>query len=94
MVEAGGQKVRDDGRVRPELLEAAYAGPRLRQLFPWRSDTVRPAATPQEAIAMVIERLPPNTGPAFVGTPAELAAHEATASSTAAGPRSVGHSPN
>ncbi|MET9962824.1 DUF6193 family natural product biosynthesis protein [Streptomyces sp. NPDC006326] len=30
-----GQKVRGDGRVRPELLEAAYAEPRLRQLFPW-----------------------------------------------------------
>ncbi|MGX1757120.1 DUF6193 family natural product biosynthesis protein [Streptomyces lydicus] len=34
-VEAGWQKVRADGRVRPELLEAAYAEPRLRQLFPW-----------------------------------------------------------
>lgn len=34
-VEAGWQKVRADGRVRPELLEAAFAEPRLRQLFPW-----------------------------------------------------------
>lgn len=34
-VEAGWQAVRDDGRVRPDLLEAAYSEPRLRQLFPW-----------------------------------------------------------
>lgn len=129
LVEAGWQKVRDDGRVRPELLEAAYAEPRLQQLFPWtgmgelhfsrcteqrwtwdipyiqpaadggylvsgplRSETVGPAATPQEAIAMVVERLPPNSGPAFVGAPEELAAHEAAASSAAAGPRNSDHS--
>ena len=35
VVEAGWQAVREDGRVRAELLEAAYAEPRLRQLFPW-----------------------------------------------------------
>ena len=35
LVEAGWQIVRDDGRVRVELLEAAYAEPRLRRLFPW-----------------------------------------------------------
>lgn len=35
IVEAGWQKVRADGRVRTELLDAAYAEPRLRQLFPW-----------------------------------------------------------
>ncbi|MFJ8546087.1 DUF6193 family natural product biosynthesis protein [Streptomyces sp. NPDC093586] len=35
LVEAGWQKVRADGRIRPELLEAAYAEPRPRQLFPW-----------------------------------------------------------
>ncbi|MFC9622226.1 DUF6193 family natural product biosynthesis protein, partial [Streptomyces sp. NPDC056930] len=29
------QKVRADGSLRPELLEAACAVPRLRQLFPW-----------------------------------------------------------
>ncbi|MFI9723284.1 DUF6193 family natural product biosynthesis protein [Streptomyces sp. NPDC052396] len=34
VVETGRQAVRDDGRVRTELLEAAYAEPRLRQLFP------------------------------------------------------------
>lgn len=34
-VEEGWQRVRDDGRVRPELLEAAYAEPRLRVPFPW-----------------------------------------------------------
>ena len=114
VVEAGWQAVRDDGRVRTELLEAAYADPRLRQLFAWtgmgelhfsrctgprwtwdipyiqpvaggaywvsgpdRTQSVGPAATAQEAVAMVIERLPPGCGPAFVGTPEELAAHEA-----------------
>jgi hypothetical protein len=34
-VEEGWQRVRDEGRVRPELVEAAYAEPRLRVLFPW-----------------------------------------------------------
>jgi hypothetical protein len=34
-VERGWQDVRDDGRVRPELVEAACAEPRLRVLFPW-----------------------------------------------------------
>lgn len=114
-MEAGWQAVRDDGRVRAELLELAYAEPRLRQLFPWtgmgelhfshctekrwtwdipyiqpaaegtywvsgpsRSESVGPAATAQEAVAMVVEHLPAHYGPAFVGTPEELAAHEAT----------------
>ncbi|MGW2184352.1 DUF6193 family natural product biosynthesis protein [Streptomyces sp. NPDC001719] len=115
VVEKGWQAVRDDGRVRTELLEAAYAEPRLRQLFPWtgmgelhfsrctehrwtwdipyiqpaaegtywvsgplRTETVGPAGTAQEAIAMVVELLPPGCGPAYIGTPEELAAHEAT----------------
>jgi hypothetical protein len=115
VVEAGWQAVRDDGRVRVELLEAAYAEPCLRQLFPWtgmgelhfsrcteqlwtwdipyiqpaaggtywvsgplRSQTVGPATTAQEAIAMVVQRLPACCGPAFLGTPEELSAHEAT----------------
>src|SRR6185437_4077008 len=115
VVEAGWQAVRDDGRVRPELLAAAYAEPRLRQLFPWtgmaelhfsrcteqrwtwdipyilpaaagtywvsgplRDETIGPAATAQDAVAMVVDRLPAGCGPAFVGTPEELAAHEAT----------------
>lgn len=114
VVEAGWQKVRDDGRVRGDLLEAAYAEPRLRQLFPWtgmgelhfsrcaekrwiwdipyiqpatertywvsgplRNEAVGPAATAQDAIAMVLERLRAGCGLAFVGTPEELAAHEA-----------------
>ncbi|MEU6484415.1 DUF6193 family natural product biosynthesis protein [Streptomyces sp. NPDC046887] len=112
-VEAGWQAVRDDGRVRPELLEAAYAEPRLRQLFPWtgmgelhfsrctgwgwtwdipyvmpngdvylvagplRTQVVGPAATAPQAVAMVLDRLPADCGPAFAGTPEELAAHEA-----------------
>ncbi|WP_344439900.1 DUF6193 family natural product biosynthesis protein [Kitasatospora nipponensis] len=114
LVEAGWQKVRDDGRVRPDLLEAAYAEPRLRQLFPWtgmgelhfsrctewqwawdvpyiqpasegeywvagplRSESVSPARTALEAVAMVVDRLPPHCRPALVGTPEELAAHDA-----------------
>jgi hypothetical protein len=35
LVEAGWRAVRADGRVREELLEQAYADPRLRQLFAW-----------------------------------------------------------
>ncbi|WP_232265666.1 DUF6193 family natural product biosynthesis protein [Streptomyces pactum] len=129
-VTAGWQAVRDDGRIRPELLEAAWAEPRLRRLFPWtgmgelhfsrctqprwtwdipyirpgasggylvcgplRGETVGPATTPREAIAMVVERLPPNCGPAFVGTPEELAMHEAGARPTAAGWGNADHSP-
>jgi hypothetical protein len=112
LVEQGWQDVRADGRVRIELIDAAYAEPRLRELFPWtgmgelhfsrrtgkrwtwdipyigpakdgymvhgplRSQTVGPAATAAQTIAMVVERLPPNSGPAFIGTPEELAAHE------------------
>ncbi|QCX73705.1 hypothetical protein C9F11_47170 (plasmid) [Streptomyces sp. YIM 121038] len=113
-VEAGWQAVHAEGRVRGELLEAAYEEPRLRRLFPWtgmgelhfsrcteprwtwdipyirpaaggtyrvsgplRSQTVGPAATAREAIAMVIQHLPSGCGPAFLGTPEELAAHEA-----------------
>ncbi|MGI5325038.1 DUF6193 family natural product biosynthesis protein [Actinomadura nitritigenes] len=114
IVESAWQDVRDDGRVRTELIDAAYAEPRLRELFPWtgmgelhfsrctdkrwtwdipyiqparggywvsgplRTETVGPAATAAQAVYMVVERLPPNCGPAFIGTPEELAAHEAT----------------
>ncbi|MFE9811950.1 DUF6193 family natural product biosynthesis protein [Streptomyces sp. NPDC005548] len=121
VVEAGWQKIRDDGRVRAELLDAAYAEPRLRQLFPWvsmgelhlsrctesrwtwdiphvmpdaegywvsgplRNETVGPAATAKNAVAMVIQRLPADCGPAFIGTPEELAAHEATTQQTGRG---------
>ncbi|MFJ5518986.1 DUF6193 family natural product biosynthesis protein [Streptomyces griseoluteus] len=114
VVEAGWQAVRDDGRVRDELLEAAYDEPRLRQLFPWtgmgelhfsrctewpwtwdipyigpgaegtywvlgplRSEWVGQVATAQEAVNLVVDRLPTACGPAFVGTSEELAAHEA-----------------
>lgn len=34
-VEAGWQEVQDDGRIQPEVLEAAYSDPLLRVLFPW-----------------------------------------------------------
>ncbi|MEV0375959.1 DUF6193 family natural product biosynthesis protein [Streptomyces sp. NPDC050636] len=131
LVEAGWQRVRIDGRVRPELLEAAYAEPRLRQLFPWtgmgelhfsrctefpctwdipyippaaegeyrvsgplRSESVGPAATPQQAVTMVVDRLPPNCGPAFVGTPEELAAHDAAILSAPPEARDPIHSTN
>ncbi|WP_219825593.1 DUF6193 family natural product biosynthesis protein [Nonomuraea typhae] len=114
LVEAGWQEVREDGRLPPDLVETAYAEPRLRQLFPWtgmmelhfsrctdprwtwdipyikaaagrgyqvdgphRGQRVGYAATAAHAVAMVVEHLPPGCGPAFVGTPAELAAHEA-----------------
>ncbi|MET7388928.1 DUF6193 family natural product biosynthesis protein [Streptomyces sp. NPDC005529] len=121
VVEAGWQKVRDDGRARAELLESAYAELRLRQLYPWvsmgelhlsrctgynwtwdipyvmpdagaylvagpkRNETVGSAATAQEAVAMVIQHLPDGCGPAFIGTPEELAAHEATGRQTGRG---------
>lgn len=131
LVEAGWQKVRADGRIRPALLEAAYAEPHLRRLFPWtgmgelhfsrcteqrwtwdipyiqpargggyrvsgplRGEFVGPAATPEQAVTMVVERLPPGCGPAFVGTPEELALHEATNQSVSPEAQDPGHSTN
>ncbi len=47
-------------------------------LGPSRNDAaVGQAATAGEAVAMVVERLPARCGKAFLGTPEELAAHEA-----------------
>ncbi|MFE7312862.1 DUF6193 family natural product biosynthesis protein [Streptomyces sp. NPDC057555] len=43
---------------------------------PSRSQSVGPAPTAEAAIAMVVERLPPDCGRAFVGTPEELAEKE------------------
>ncbi|MFG2136572.1 DUF6193 family natural product biosynthesis protein [Streptomyces sp. NPDC048650] len=43
---------------------------------PSRSQSVGPAPTAEAAIAMVVERLPPGCGRAFVGTPEELAEKE------------------
>lgn len=76
---------RDDGPYGPQLLAAAHAEPRLRRLFPWtgmgevhwvagplRIESVGPAATPEQAVAMVLDRLPPDCGPAFFGTRDEL----------------------
>ncbi|MFJ2420710.1 DUF6193 family natural product biosynthesis protein [Streptomyces brevispora] len=34
---------------------------------PLRSESVGPAVTPQQAVTMVVDRLPPNCGPALVG---------------------------
>lgn len=45
---------------------------------PLRTESVGRAATVEEAIAMVVGRLPPGCGPAFDGTPEELAAYEAS----------------
>ncbi|WAZ23470.1 DUF6193 family natural product biosynthesis protein [Streptomyces cinnabarinus] len=44
---------------------------------PLRTQVVGPVATALEAAAMVVQRLPAGCGPAFLGTPEELAAHEA-----------------
>jgi hypothetical protein len=111
IVEAGWQRVREDGRVRTELLEVAYAEPRLRELFPWtgmgelhfsgctehpwtwnipyilpvaggtycvagprRTEMVGRVATAQQAVALVVSRLPPGLVPVFVGDQEELAA--------------------
>jgi hypothetical protein len=43
---------------------------------PLRTQKVGEAATAQEAVAMVVERLPPNCGSAFNGTSEELAEYE------------------
>ncbi|MGW8364544.1 DUF6193 family natural product biosynthesis protein [Streptomyces wedmorensis] len=117
-VEAAWQELLDSDRVSAELVAAAYAEPRLRQLFPWvgmwelhfsrcieqrwtwdvpyigptaagpghtgpyyvegpsRTQKIGRADTAQEAIAMVVERLPSHCGPAFNGTPEELAVFE------------------
>ncbi|KPI15700.1 hypothetical protein OK074_2145 [Actinobacteria bacterium OK074] len=99
----------------PRLVRAAYAEPRLRQLYPWtgmwelhfsrctqwrhtwdipyasprqgggyrvdgpgRSQHVGEVDTADEAMAMVVARLPPGCGPAFTGNALELAQHERT----------------
>ncbi|WP_433546826.1 DUF6193 family natural product biosynthesis protein [Streptomyces sp. CA-294286] len=118
-VEAAWQALLRYDQVSAELVAAAYAEPRLRQLFPWtgmwelhfsrctefpwtwdvpyigprsagashagpfsvegpsRSERVGEAATARQAVAMVVERLPADCGPAFVGTAHELAARDA-----------------
>ncbi|WP_238783329.1 DUF6193 family natural product biosynthesis protein [Streptomyces monomycini] len=43
---------------------------------PSRTQKIGTAATAQEAVEMVVARLPPTCGPAFVGTPEDLAEHE------------------
>ncbi len=118
IVEAAWQELLGCDRVSTELVAAAYAEPRLRQLFPWtgmwelhfsrctqlrwtwdvpyigptaagpdhtgpyyvagpsRTQKIGKADTAQEAVAMVVARLPSNCGPAFVGTSEDLAEHE------------------
>ncbi|WP_372407526.1 DUF6193 family natural product biosynthesis protein [Streptomyces luteireticuli] len=120
VVEAAWQELLGADYVSEELVAAACAEPRLRQLYPWvgmwelhfsrctekrwtwdvpyigplaagrqhagryyvagpsRTEKVGVAATAREAVAMVVERLPAGCGPAFVGTPEELAEHERT----------------
>lgn len=115
VVEAAWQKLLAGYDVSAELVAAAYAEPRLRELFPWvgmwelhfsrcteqrwtwdvpyigpsaagrdhtgpysvdgpsRTQKAGEAATAQQAVAMVVERLPEGCGPAFAGTPAECA---------------------
>jgi hypothetical protein len=106
LVDAGWKAVRDDWRVNPELINVAYAEPRLRLLFPWtgmgelhfsrctetrwtsdipyvvsaadggywvlgplRSEWIGQVSTAEQAIALVVERLPAVCGPATSGTP-------------------------
>lgn len=118
VVEAAWRELLGSGRVSAELVTAAHAEPRLRQLFPWtgmwelhfsrcteqrwtwdvpyigptaagvahtgpyyvegpsRTQRIGSAGTAREAVAMVVERLPPDCGPAFHGTPEEFAEHE------------------
>lgn len=118
MVEAAWQKLLKAHSVSSELVTAACAEPRLRELFPWvgmwelhfsrctephwtwdvpyigpskagpdhtgpycvegplRTQKIGEALTAREAVAMVVERLPANCGPAFNGTPEELAEYE------------------
>ncbi|MFI6695042.1 DUF6193 family natural product biosynthesis protein [Streptomyces sp. NPDC050433] len=119
-VEAAWKRLLGSDQVSAELVAAAYAEPRLRQLFPWigmwelhfsrcteqrwtwdvpyigptaagsdhagpyyvegpsRSQKIGRADTAQEAVAMVVERLPSHCGPAFNGTPEQLSTHEST----------------
>ncbi|MFC3987671.1 DUF6193 family natural product biosynthesis protein [Actinoplanes siamensis] len=52
---------------------------------PSRSETVGPAATAEDAVAMVVERLPPGADVVFVGRWDELVAREARNSRPEAG---------
>lgn len=45
-------------------------------LGPSRNEWVGRVDTAEQAVALVVERLPPGCGPAFTGTPDELTAHE------------------
>nr|WP_324612626.1 DUF6193 family natural product biosynthesis protein [Streptomyces scabiei] len=61
-------------------LHPAHSRRRILGLRPLRDQSVGPAATSQQAVTMVVDRLPPDCGPAFVGTREELAAHDAATS--------------
>ncbi|AWK12871.1 hypothetical protein DDQ41_12190 [Streptomyces spongiicola] len=45
---------------------------------PYDTEWIGDTSTAQEAVAMVVERLPPGCGPAFIGTTEDLAAYERT----------------
>lgn len=70
----------------PYIQPAADGGYRVSG--PLRSQTVGPAETAAEAVAVVVERLPAGCGPAFLGTPDGLVAHEGAAHGRLMGQRS------
>ncbi|WP_028815283.1 DUF6193 family natural product biosynthesis protein [Streptomyces flavidovirens] len=72
VVEAEWKRLLGSDRVDRNLLRAAYAEPRLRQLFPWVGmwelrEYVGEADTAEAAVEMVADRLPSDCGQAIVG---------------------------
>jgi hypothetical protein len=62
--------------IGPKAAGPDHVGPYY--VRPLRTQKVGEAATAQEAVAMVVDRLPPNSGRAFIGSREELAAFEQT----------------
>ena len=61
--------------IGPKAAGPDHAGPYY-VAGPLRTQKIGEAATAQEAVAMVVDRLPPNSGPAFIGSREELADYE------------------
>ncbi|MFH8409083.1 DUF6193 family natural product biosynthesis protein [Streptomyces sp. NPDC018019] len=61
--------------IGPTAAGPGHAGPYYVE-GPSRTQKIGKADTAQEAVAMVVERLPANCGPAFNGTSEELEAYE------------------